>query len=172
MPGGCYHQYMISKATTVEAYMAELSPGRRAALEEVRGVILDNLPKGYEEGMQFGMIGYYVPHEVYPPGYHCDPKQPLPFAGLASQKNHMSLYFMCVYGNPEQEGWFRSAWAATGKKLDTGKSCVRFKKVADLPLEVIGETVRRVPVKKFIEFYEGAFAKAGKRSRKGGAGKA
>jgi hypothetical protein len=147
---------MQSKATTVEQYLAELSEDRREALEAVRKVILKNLPKGYEEGMQYGMIGYFVPHSVYPPGYHCDPKQPLPFAGLASQKNHMSIYLMCIYGHQEHEAWFREAWAKTGKKLDMGKSCVRFKSVDDVPLKVIGQAIQRVPTKKFIEHYESA----------------
>ncbi|HYE03661.1 MAG TPA: DUF1801 domain-containing protein, partial [Phycisphaerales bacterium] len=117
---------MQSRATTVEAYLASLPPERRAALQAVRRVILDNLDRDFEEGMQYGMIGYYVPHRVFPPGYHCDPKQPLPFAGLASQKNYMSVYLMGLYGAPEEESWFRRAWAASGKKLDMGKSCIRF----------------------------------------------
>jgi hypothetical protein len=130
-----------SKATTVKAYLAELPAERRSALSAVRKVILKNLDKDYEEGMQYGMIGYYVPHRVFPAGYHCDPKQPLPFAGLASQKNYMSLYLM---------SWFRKAWAKTGKKLDMGKACIRFKKLEDVPLEVIGEAIARVPAKKYI----------------------
>jgi hypothetical protein len=102
------------------------------------------------------MIGYYVPHRVYPAGYHCDPKQPLPFAGLPSQKNYMSLYLMCTYGSTEHAKWFREAWAKTGKKLDMGKSCVRFRKVEDLPLDVIGEAIRRVPAKEYIAHIEAA----------------
>jgi len=145
---------MQSKAKTVKQYLAELPDDRREALQAVRTVILKNLPKGYKEGMQYGMIGYFVPHSVYPPGYHCDPKQPLPLAGLASQKNHMAIYLMCVYGDPEHAAWFRAAWAKTGKKLDMGKSCVRFRKIEDVPLKVIGEAIKRVPVKKFIEHYE------------------
>ena len=122
----------------------------------MRDVILKNLPKGYEEGMQYGMIGYYVPHSIYPAGYHCDPRQPLPFACLASQKNYMSLYMMCVYGDGEDATRFREAWAKTGKKLDMGKSCIRFKKLDDLPLEVIGQAIKRMPVKKYIAWYEQA----------------
>ena len=117
--------------------------------------MLKNLDKDYEEGMQYGMIGYYVPHRVYPPGYHCDPRQPLPFAGLASQKNHMALYLMCVYGDTDHTKWFQEAWAKTGKKLDMGKACVRFKKVEDLALEVIGEAIKRVPAKKYIAVLRG-----------------
>src|SRR5690606_3453629 len=119
-------------------------------------VILKNLDKGYEEGMGYGMMGYYVPHSIYPAGYHCDPKQPLPFAGMASQKNHMSLYLMCVYGDEDAHKQFRDEWAKTGKKLDMGKACVRFKKIEDLPLDVIGRAIKRVTVKKCIAHYEAA----------------
>jgi uncharacterized protein YdhG (YjbR/CyaY superfamily) len=160
---------MQSKATTVAEYLAELPEDRRAALEAIRQTILKNLPKGYEEGMQYGMIGYFVPHSVYPPGYHCDPKQPLPFACLASQKDYISVYLGCVYTDPEHEAWFREAWAKTGKKLDMGKSCVRFKKLDDVPLNVIGQAIKRVPVKKFIEHYESAIKKpAGRSARRKG----
>ena len=145
---------MQSKARTVDQYLAELPDDRREALEAVRAAILKNLPKGYEEGMQYGMIGYYVPHSVYPPGYHCDPKQPLPFAGLASQKNHMAIYLMCIYSDADHKARFVEAWKKTGKKLDMGASCVRFKKIEDVPLKVIGDAVRKVPTKKFIERYE------------------
>ena len=156
---------MQSQATTVDAYLAELPQSRREALDAVRAVILDNLPKGYEEGMQYGMIGYFVPHSVYPAGYHCDPSQPLPFAGLASQKNHMSFYTMCLYGHAELEAWFREAWAATGKKLDMGKSCVRFRKLDDVPLAVIGKLVKRVTVKKYVDFYESSLAGGHKKAK-------
>jgi hypothetical protein len=151
---------MQSKATTVAAYLAELPEDRRKAIETVRQVVLKNLDKDYEEGMQYGMIGYYVPHRVYPPGYHCDPTTPLPFAGLASQKNHMALYLMCVYGESDHSTWFREAWAKTGKKLDMGKSCVRFKKVEELALDVIGEAIRKVPAKKYVAHCEAALKSA------------
>jgi Domain of unknown function (DU1801) len=159
---------MQSKATTVAQYLAELPEDRRKAIEAVRQVVLKNLDKDYEEGIQYGMIGYYVPHRVHPAGYHCDPKQPLPFAGLASQKNHMALYIMCVYGHSDHANWFQQAWAKTGKKLDMGKACVRFKKVDDLALEVIGEAIRRVPAKKYIEICEASLksAKEQKSARK------
>ncbi len=113
-----------------------------------------------------GMIGYYVPQSVYPGGYHCDPKQSLPFAGLASQKNYMSIYLMCIYCDPEHAAWFHKAWAKTGKKLDMGKSCVRFKKIDDVPLDVIGEAVKRIPAKKFIQHYESTLKSSGKRASK------
>lgn len=163
---GRYTFRMPSKAATVDEYLASLPADRREAIEAVRKVILKNLDKNYEEGMQYGMIGYYVPHRVFPAGYHCDPKQPLPFASLASQKNHMAIYMMGLYGSPEEEAWFREAWAATGKKLDMGKSCVRFKKLEDLPLEVIGKAIKRVPAKKYIERYEAVLAGTGKRRAK------
>jgi hypothetical protein len=143
---------MQSKATTVAQYLASLPEDRRTALQAVRKAILANLDKDYEEGMQYGMIGYYVPHSVFPPGYHCDPKQPLPFAGLASQKNYMSIYLGCVYTGEEK--WFRDAWTARGKKLDMGKVCIRFKKIEDVPLDVVGEAIKRTPVKKWIATYE------------------
>lgn len=145
---------MPTKPTTVDAYLASLPEDRRAALAAVRKVILDNLDPDYEEGIQYGMIGYYVPHRVYPNGYHVDPRQPLPFASLASQKSHMALYLMCVYGDAQQEKRFRDAWAKTGRKLDMGKSCVRFKKLEDVALDVIAELVRNTPAKAFVAQYE------------------
>lgn len=151
---------MRSAATTVKQYLAELPEDRRNAITAVRQTILDNLPAGYEEGMQYGMISYFVPHSVYPAGYHCDPRQPLPFTCLASQKNYMSLYSMVVYGDAPLAEWFQAAWSRTGKKLDMGKSCIRFRKLEDLPLDVIGEAIRRVPVKTFIEYYETMTASA------------
>lgn len=156
-----YTGAMQSHATTVKQYLAELPEDRREALTAVRQVILENLDKGFQERMAYGMIGYSVPHSIYPAGYHCDPQQPLPFAGLASQKGHMSLYLMGLYvgGGDGKAGelvkWFEKAWAASGKKkLDMGKACVRFKSVEDVPLEVIGEVFRRLPVKAYIAEYE------------------
>lgn len=144
---------MQSKAKTVKEYLAELPPERRLTIQAVREVILKNLPKGYEEVMH-GMIGYVVPHKVYPPGYHCDPKQPLPFVGLASQKNHMAVYMMCIYMDKETEVWFTKAYKASGKKLDMGKCCLRFKKLEDVALDVIGQAIARIPVKEYIALYE------------------
>lgn len=139
---------------------------RRAAIEAVRQVILKNLPAGYEEGMQYGMIGYYVPHRLYPTGYHCNPKEPLPYINLASQKNHMAIYMFCLYTDAEQEAWFRGEWAKTGKKLDMGKSCLRFKKIDDLPLPLIGKAVKRATVKKFIAHYESVINATKRRKKK------
>src|SRR5207249_2797076 len=140
---------MQSTAKTVEQYLAELPPDRREAIAAVREVILLNLDPDYEEGMLYGMIGYYVPHHIFPAGYHCNPAQPLCYAGLASQKNHMSLYLMCEYGNTNELKWFQEAWAKAGKKLDMGKSCVRFKRLEDVALDVIGEAIKRVPARTY-----------------------
>lgn len=150
---------MQSKAKTVAEYLSELPIDRRAALQSVRRMILDNLDKagdgdGYEEGMSYGMIGYYVPHRVYPAGYHCNPKLPLPFAGLASQKQHMSVYLCGLYDGSDHHEWFVKAWERSGKTLDMGKCCIRFKKLDDLPLDVIGKAIKRVTAAEYIKFYE------------------
>jgi Domain of unknown function (DU1801) len=142
-----------SKAKSVDEYLKELPPDRREAINAVRKVILKNLPKGFEETMQHGMISYVVPFRLFPAGYHCDPSQPLCFAALASQKNHMAIYLMTIYGHKDSEDWFVKAYKASGKKLDMGKSCVRFKKLDDLPLDVIGQAIARVPVDKYIQAY-------------------
>jgi hypothetical protein len=151
---------MPSKATTVEQYLSELPEERRAAIAAVRKVFTDNLDDGFAEGMSYGMIGYCVPHSRYPAGYHCNPEQPLPFGGLASQKGHMSLYLFGLY--MDQVGgkrgplltWFEESWKKAGKKLDMGKSCVRFKKLDDLALDVLAQAVRRMKCDEFITTYE------------------
>jgi hypothetical protein len=146
---------MKAKAATVAEYLASLPEDRRRAIDVVRKTILRNLDGGYEEGMQYGMIGYFVPHRLYPAGYHADPKQPLPFAALASQKSYMALYLMGVYTSETEEArWFREAWAAAGKKLDMGKSCVRFKRLEDLALDVVGQAIKRMPAREYVARYE------------------
>jgi hypothetical protein len=140
-----------SKARTVEEYLASLPPDRREAISAVRRVILKNLPKGYEEAMNWGMICYEIPLKRYPNTYN---GQPLGIAGLASQKQYMSLYLMSVYGDKATEAWFREEFRKAGKKLDMGKACVRFKKLEDLPLEVIGQVIARAPVEALIAAYE------------------
>ncbi len=140
---------MKSKASTVEEYLAGLPEDRRAAIQAVRKVILKNLPKGYEEVLQYGMLGYVVPLKVFPSGYLNRKNEPLPYICLASQKNYMSIYMMSVYGDAEAE--FRKEYKATGKRLDMGKCCVRFRKLEDLPLDVIGKAIARYPMKKWIE---------------------
>jgi hypothetical protein len=157
---------MQSKATTVAAYLAELPADRRAAIEILRKVIRDNLDAGFEEGMQYGMIGYFIPHSIYPPGYHCDPKQPLPFAGIASQKNHMSMYLGCVYGDEGKAARFKKAWAAAGKKLDMGKACIRFKRIENLALDVIADTIKNETAEGYIAYYEHAIKTSLGQSRK------
>ena len=145
---------MQSKAKSVEEYLAALPEDRREAITAIREVILKNLPKGYEEGMQWGMPSYFVPLSAYPAGYNCQPDQPLPFVGLASQKNHMAFYGFCIYMDDVLRNRFVEDCIKTGKKLDMGKSCIRFKKLEDVPMKVIGDAVKRVPMKKFIRQYE------------------
>jgi uncharacterized protein YdhG (YjbR/CyaY superfamily) len=151
---------MQSQAATVADYLAELPPNRRAAIEAVRQVILKNLDKDFEEAMQYGMIGYQVPHRVYPAGYHADPRQPLPFVCLASQKNGMSLY-LSFHIDPAADAAFRAAWTKTGKKFDMGKSCVRFKRVEDLALDVIADAIRNTTARSYVAQYEASLAKSG-----------
>lgn len=140
-----------SNAKTVDAYLAELNPDRKAVMTQVRSAILERLPDGYQEAMQYGMISYVIPLETYPKTYN---KQPLQYAALASQKNYMSLYLMNVYGDEDTERWFVEEYEKSGKKLDMGKSCVRFKTLDDLPMELIGDVIARTPVSVFLERYE------------------
>ena len=151
-----------SKAQAVDEYLAELAPDRRAAISAVRSVILDNLPDGYEETMYFGMIGYVIPLDRYPETYN---RQPLGYVALASQKNYMSVYLMNIYGDEQAERWFTERYRASGKKLDMGKSCVRFKSLQHLPIGLIGEAVARTTVDEFIEQYEASRAQTARRSR-------
>ncbi|MEO1007914.1 MAG: DUF1801 domain-containing protein [Planctomycetota bacterium] len=145
------------KPTTIAQYLATLPPERKKLIQAVRKTIKANLDPKLREGIQYGMIGYFVPHSVYPPGYHCDPKQPLPFAGIGNQKNHVGFYFFCVYQSEDVKNWFVDAWKKTGTKLDMGKACIRVKTLDDVPLGVVGELVRRVTADEFIETYEGHF---------------
>ena len=144
---------MRSEATTAEQYLAGLPDDRREAIETVRAVILENLPDGYEEAMNWGMITYQVPLETYPDTYN---KQPLMFAALASQKNHMAVYLTGIYVSEEARDKFEKAYRATGKRFDVGKSCVRFRKLDDLPLDLIGQTIAAVPVERLIARVEEA----------------
>jgi len=149
---------MTSSAATPDAYVAELPEDRRAAIQAIRETILANLPEGYAETMQYGMISYVVPHSIYPAGYHCDPKQAVPFVSLASQKNHMAVYMMCLYSSGEEER-FREEYAKTGKKLDMGKCCIRFKRLENLALDLVGEMIAKYPVEKHIAHYEAGIKK-------------
>jgi hypothetical protein len=142
-------------AKTPDEYIASLPEDRRAALSALRKVINENLPAGFHETMGYGHMGWVVPFETYPAGYHCDPKQPLPFMGIASQKNHIAVYSMCLYGEVKILDWFREAWPQySKKKLDMGKSCIRFKKIEDIPLDLIGELSTKVTPQQWIEMYE------------------
>lgn len=145
---------MLIQASTIKQYLRKVPADRRKTIEALRKVILENIDAPFVEGVQDGAIGYWVPHSVYPAGYHCNPAQPLPFAGIASQKHHIGLYLFCVYSDPVQQAWFRAAWLKAGKKLDMGKSCVRFHTIEDVPLEVVGKLFKRVKAKKFIAQYE------------------
>ena len=140
-----------TEAKTVDEYLAMLPDDRRDALTKVRKVILENLPKGYEEVIRWGMPTYEIPLSVKPDTYN---KQPLMYAAFASQKHHMGVYLMSVYGNPDLNKWFRNEYAKAGKKLDMGKSCVRFKKIEDLPLEIIGKTIAGMTPEELIQYYE------------------
>lgn len=142
-----------SDAATAEAYLASLPPERREAVAAVREVILSNLPAGYEEAMNWGMITYQVPLSTHPDTYN---GQPLMYAALASQKRHMAVYLMGIYSSPERRERFEAAYKATGKRMDMGKSCVRFRTLDDLPLELVGEAIAECPVATFVALYKAA----------------
>lgn len=149
---------MTSSATTVDEYIANLDDTRKEAITNLRETILKNLPTGYQEEISYGMVGYVVPNSLYPKGYHCDTKLPLPFMSFASQKNFIAFYHMGIYANPELLDWFVNEYPKHSKsKLDMGKSCIRFKKVNEIPLELIGELVAKMSVNEWIELYESAF---------------
>ncbi len=156
---------MKSHATTIEEYLASLPEERRIAIQAVRKVIKKNIDKDFKEGIQSGVLAYVLPHSKYPHGYHCDPKQPLPFAGIASQKNHIGLYLFCVYMNPGEVTRFRKEWLAAGKKLNMGKSCVRVKRLDDIALDALAGTFKRVTAKKFVATYEASLPESVKKKR-------
>ena len=139
-------------------YLQALPEDRRNAFEQLRATILENIPDGFQEAMSYGMIGYVVPHALYPAGYHCDPKLPLPFVAIASQKNFIALYHMGIYAMPELSDWFISEYPKHCKsKLDMGKSCIRFKKIDDIPLILIGQLMEKLHVGEWIALYERQF---------------
>lgn len=146
---------MQSKAANVDAYLAELPEDRKKAINELRKVIKNNIPKGFQECMNYGMIGFVVPHSKYPAGYHCDPNMPLPFLNIASQKNFIAVYHMGMYANPKLSKWFTDEYnKVTGKKLDMGKSCMRYKKPEDIPYKLIGELAAKITPGEWIGYYE------------------
>lgn len=149
---------MQSTAVTTSEYLESIPDDRKQAMVKLRDAILKNLPEGFEEGMSYGMMGWAVPHSTYPQGYHCDPKQPLPFLGMASQKNFIAVYHMGVYADKELYDWFVSEYPKYVKtKLDMGKSCIRFKKMETIPYELIGELASKMTVQQWIDLYESAF---------------
>ena len=151
---------MQYQATSAEDYISQVPEERQDALNQLRKVIKANLPTGFEEGIQYGMIGYFVPHYIYPDGYHCDPKTPLPFMSFASQKNSVNLYHSGIYAKKELHDWFVGEYPKHSKRqLDMGKSCIRFKKMDDLPFDLIGELVQNISCEEWISIYESAIKK-------------
>ena len=151
---------MTYDAKTPDAYIQSLPEDRKEAVTRLRKVILENLPKGFSETMGYGMLGYVVPHTIYPDGYHCKPETPLPFMNIASQKNFIAVYHMGVYAKKELLDWFVNEYPKYSKrKLDMGKSCIRFKKMDDIPYQLIGELSAKMTVKEWIDIYENAWKK-------------
>ena len=151
---------MLSKATTPNQYIAELPQDKSEVLKKLRQTILENLPEGFEETMAYGMLGYVVPHSIYPNGYHCNPKLPLGIINIASQKNFVALYHMAIYLDMELFNWFVESYPKHCKtKLDMGKSCIRFKKIDDIPYDLIAELIRKISVQQWITMYESVLKK-------------
>ena len=151
---------MQYEATSPEDYISQVPEERRDALKKLRKTIQNNLPNGFEEGMQYKMPSYFVPHSIYPDGYHCKPTDPLPFMSFASQKNSVNFYHMGIYSKPELHDWFVSKYPKhCNRKLDMGKSCIRFKKADEIPFNLIGELCQKMTVDEWIDIYEAAFKK-------------
>lgn len=154
---------MQSKATTVTDYLAGLPADRVEGFTKLRETIVKNIPKGYEETIAYGMVGYVVPHKLFPAGYHCDPKLPLPFVSIASQKNFIALHHMGLYGSPKLLEWFVSEYPKHCKtRLDMGKGCVRFKKMDDIPYKLIAELIKKISVKEWTALYQENFTRSKK----------
>lgn len=146
---------MASTITSVDEYLASLPEDRQVIMTKLRNLFLNRLPEGFEEAISYGMIGYVVPKSIYPSGYHCDPKLPLPFISMASQKNGISIYHMAMIEDNEVLQWFTQTYPQHCKtKLDMGKSCIRFKKLDDIPYELIGQLAEKMDVKAWIDLYE------------------
>ena len=151
---------MKIKASSVHEYLNNIPEERKVAMNKLRKAILDNLPKGFSEELSYGMVGYVVPHSIYPAGYHCSPELPLPFVSIASQKNFIAFYHMGIYANEELLNWFAGEYPKHCKrKLDMGKSCIRFKKVDEIPYSLLGELITKMTVQDWIDTYEKAFKK-------------
>ncbi|MBK7109439.1 MAG: DUF1801 domain-containing protein [Chitinophagales bacterium] len=146
---------MKATGNTVKEILTSLPQERAEPFNKLHDVIIKNLPKGFEAAMSYGGLGYVVPHTLYPEGYHCKPSEPLPFAGIASQKNSINFYHMGIYADPKLLNWFVSEYPKHSKqKLDMGKSCIRFKKLDDIPYKLIGELMKKISVKEWITIYE------------------
>jgi len=146
---------MIKDAQSPKEYLASLPEDKRAAVAQLRAILLEHLPEGFQETINYGMLGYVVPHDLFPPGYHCDPDKPLPFIHLAAQKNYIALYHMGLYADPDLLHWFKQEYPRhTDRKLDMGKSCIRFKKPEHIPFTLIAELCRRVTAQEWIDQYE------------------
>ncbi|SEB96680.1 protein of unknown function (DU1801) [Tenacibaculum sp. MAR_2009_124] len=146
---------MKYEATSPEDYISQVPEERKEVLEKLRKTIRKNIPEGYEEGIQYGMIGYFVPLNSYPEGYHCSPNEPLPFMSFASQKNSINLYHSGIYAIPEIHDWFVKEYPKySSRKLDMGKSCIRFKKIDEIPYVLIAELVKKISVDQWITVYE------------------
>lgn len=151
---------MQSSATTVADYLDSLPEDRKPAMLQLQKIIKKNLPKGFSEEMNYGMLGYVVPHKLYPAGYHCDPKLPLPFLAIASQKNFIAIYHMGIYTDPLLLDWFTQAYTNLNLgKLDMGKSCIRFKNPSKIPYDLIGELVSKMTPQQWIALYENNYKK-------------
>lgn len=145
---------MVIKAATFTEYLELMPPERREAFKKLRDVISDNIDTRFEEGMQYNFPSWFVPHSIYPAGYHCDPKQPLPYMSIGNQKNFIAWYAGCIYSDESVREWFVNQYAKTGLKLDMGKSCVRFKKPNQIPFDLIGEAVAKVSLDDYVAQYE------------------
>ena len=153
---------MPSTAISIDDYIASLPEERKAAITKLRKTIKANLPKGFQEEMSYGMIGFVVPHSIYPSGYHCNPKLPLPFINVGSQKNFIAMHHMGVYASKDLLDWFVAEYEKVPYKLDMGKGCIRFKKPEEIPFELIGELVKKINVQQWIGIMETNLATAAK----------
>ena len=151
---------MTQKTITIPEYISNLPEDRQIVINSLRKVILDNIPEGFVEEMSYGMIGYVIPHSLYPPGYHCSPELPLPFVNIASQKNFIAIYHMGIYSNESLLKWFTNEYPKhCQSKLDMGKSCIRLKKMDQIPYKLIGELMRKINVGNYIAQYEKLYKK-------------
>ena len=149
---------MPTKPTTIQDYLNDIPEERKAPFEKLRNIILENIPEGFDERMSYKMLGYVVPHSIFPAGYHCDPKLPLPFINLANQKGFIALYHMGIYADEKTYKWFVEEYKKVCKyKLDMGKSCIRFKKMEDIPYDLVAELMRKFTPQQWIDLYQKSF---------------